>query len=104
MSLHATRSDLHLHEARQRLEHARASRLAQLQAFRETGTGTDDDHLLSEQKAAMERVLKEIEEAVARAEDGTYGTCLGCATPIPAERLEILPYARHCVACQRRTA
>jgi RNA polymerase-binding transcription factor DksA len=50
----------------------------------------------------MERVLEEIEEAFARIEDGTYGTCLGCARPVPAERLEILPYTRHCVACRRR--
>ncbi|GAB2756711.1 TraR/DksA C4-type zinc finger protein [Streptomyces bullii] len=103
MSLDATRAAPHLHEARQRLEHARTSRLAQLQALNETGHGSDD-HLLSMQKAAMERVLKEIEEAFARIADGTYGSCVGCAKPVPAERLEILPYTRYCVACQRRTA
>ncbi|WDV49449.1 TraR/DksA C4-type zinc finger protein [Streptomyces coeruleorubidus] len=103
MPLDATRAEPHLHEARQRLEHARTSRLAQLQALDETGPSTDD-HLLAVQKTAMERVLKEIEEAFARIEDGTYGTCLGCAKPVPAERLEILPYTRHCVACRRRAA
>ncbi|MBQ1093658.1 TraR/DksA C4-type zinc finger protein [Streptomyces sp. B93] len=101
MSLDTTRAEPHPHEARQRLEHARRSRLAQLEALKETGQ-TADDHLLSEQRTAMERALKEIEEAFARVEDGTYGTCLGCAKPIPAERLEILPYTRFCVACQRR--
>ncbi|MEV6180498.1 TraR/DksA C4-type zinc finger protein [Streptomyces sp. NPDC052015] len=101
MSLDVTRVEPHPHEARQRLEHARSSRLAQLQAFRETGQ-TSDDYLLSEQKTAMERTLKEIEEAFARIENGTYGTCLGCVKPIPGERLEILPYTRFCVACQRR--
>ncbi|MFF0203824.1 TraR/DksA C4-type zinc finger protein [Streptomyces sp. NPDC005017] len=103
MSLPATPADLHLHEARQRLEHARASRLAQLQALLETGPGVDG-HLLSEQKAATLSVLKEIEGALARVEDGTYGTCAGCAKPVPAERLEILPYTRHCVACRRLSA
>jgi RNA polymerase-binding transcription factor DksA len=78
------------------------SNLAQLHALSEKGQGTED-HLLSEQKTAMEQALKEIEEAVARVEDGTYGTCLGCRKPIPAERLEILPYTRYCVACRRRT-
>lgn len=102
MSLDANRAGLSLHEARQRLEHARISRLAQLQALDETGTSADD-HLLSEQKAAMERVLKEIEEAFTRIEDGTYGTCLGCSKAIPTERMEILPYTRYCVPCQRRT-
>ncbi|MEU1199973.1 TraR/DksA C4-type zinc finger protein [Streptomyces sp. NPDC005813] len=102
MSLDVTRAEPHLHEARQRLEHARDSRLAQLQALDGTGQ-TSDDYLLSEQKAAMQRALKEIEGAFARIANGTYGTCLGCAKPIPAERLEILPYTRFCVACQRRT-
>ncbi|MFF9277390.1 TraR/DksA C4-type zinc finger protein [Streptomyces griseosporeus] len=101
MSLDVSRAEPHPDEARQRLEHARSSRLAQLEALRETGQSADD-HLLSEQRTAMERVLKEIEAAFARIEDGTYGTCLSCAKPIPAERLEILPYTRHCVACRRR--
>jgi DnaK suppressor protein len=103
MSLEATRADLQLHEARQRLEHARTSRLAQLQALGETGQSAED-HLLSEQKSSMQRVLKEIDEAFARIEDGTYGTCLGCAKLIPVERLEILPYTRHCVPCRRHAA
>ncbi|AIR96147.1 TraR/DksA C4-type zinc finger protein [Streptomyces glaucescens] len=101
MSLDVTRVEPHPHEARQRLEHARRSRLAQLEALAGTGR-TSEDHLLSEQRTAMERTLGEIEEAFTRVENGTYGTCLGCAKPIPAERLEILPYTRFCVACQRR--
>lgn len=101
MSLDVSRAEPHPDEARQRLEHARTSRLAQLDALRETGQSADD-HLLSEQRTAMERVLKEIDAAFARIEDGTYGTCLSCAKPIPAERLEILPYTRHCVGCRRR--
>ncbi|WP_329325973.1 TraR/DksA C4-type zinc finger protein [Streptomyces luteogriseus] len=102
MSLDVTRAEP-LHDARQRLEHSRTSRLAQLQALDETRQATED-HLLAGQKTAMERVLKEIEEAFARIEDGTYGTCLACGKPLPAERLEILPYTRYCVACQRRSA
>ncbi|WP_030173709.1 TraR/DksA C4-type zinc finger protein [Streptomyces sp. NRRL S-813] len=91
------------HEARQRLEHARGTRLVQLQALTATGQ-TADDHLMSAQREAIERVLKEIDEAFARIEDGTYGICRGCAKPVPAERLEILPYTSHCVGCLRRPA
>ncbi|MEU9592666.1 TraR/DksA C4-type zinc finger protein [Streptomyces sp. NPDC048193] len=106
MSLDASRIEprperLTAHEARQRLEHARNTRMTQLQALGENG---QDDQLMSAQKTAIERVLKEIEEAFARVENGTYGTCLGCAKPVPGERLEILPYTRYCVACQRRAA
>ncbi|MCS0600094.1 TraR/DksA C4-type zinc finger protein [Streptomyces sp. LP11] len=91
------------YEARQRLEHARTSRLAQLRALEEAGRSTDDQ-LMSVQAEAIRGVLAEIDAAFARVEDGSYGTCLDCATPVPVERLEILPYTRYCVACQRRAA
>lgn len=103
MSLDVTRAEPHPHEARRRLEHARTSRLAQLRALAETER-SPDDHLLSAQKTAMERVLEEIEEAFTRIDEGTYGLCVGCGKPVPEERLEILPYTRHCVACGRRAA
>jgi RNA polymerase-binding transcription factor DksA len=88
-------------EIRQRLEHARSTRLAQLKALDESGQRSDD-HLTSTQKEAIKRVLAEIDEAFARVDDGTYGACLGCGKAVPPERLEILPHTRHCVACQRR--
>ncbi|GGW56061.1 TraR/DksA family transcriptional regulator [Streptomyces griseoloalbus] len=88
-------------EVRQRLEHARSTRVAQLKALDETGQ-SPDDHLMSTQKDAIERVLAEIDEAFARVDDGTYGVCLGCGKAVPPERLEILPHTRHCVTCQRR--
>ncbi|GAA0902777.1 TraR/DksA C4-type zinc finger protein [Streptomyces thermoalcalitolerans] len=109
MSLDAARTEPSLEraaaeEARRRLEHARGTRLVQLEALRETGRTTADDHLMSSQREAIERVLKEIDAAFARVENGTYGICLGCGKPIPAERLEILPYTAHCVSCLRRGA
>ncbi|MFH9011760.1 TraR/DksA family transcriptional regulator [Streptomyces sp. NPDC017943] len=90
-------------EVRRRLEHARSTRLTQLRALEETGHSVDD-HLTSMQRDAIRRVLEEIDGAFARVEDGRYGICLGCGDPVPAERLEILPYTPCCVACQRRAA
>jgi len=40
--------------------------------------------------------------ALARLEAGEYGTCATCGEPIPAERLQALPFAVRCVACQGR--
>ncbi|MGW0548857.1 TraR/DksA C4-type zinc finger protein [Streptomyces altiplanensis] len=91
------------HEARQRLEHERDSRLVQLKALEEAGQEADD-HSMAVQKDSLQRVLKDIGAAFGRVDDGTYGTCQDCAQPIPVERLEILPYARCCVGCQRRSA
>ena len=44
-------------------------------------------------------VLGEIERALERIDDGTYGLCERCGEPIAAERLEALPYAVRCVGC-----
>lgn len=52
--------------------------------------------------AAARQLLLETEAALARLEDGSYGLCAGCSNAISDERLEILPAARHCVACQAK--
>jgi RNA polymerase-binding protein DksA len=44
--------------------------------------------------------LAEVEAAIARIADGTYGECPDCGQPIPVARLEAYPTARRCVACQ----
>ena len=42
-----------------------------------------------------------VDEALARLDAGTYGTCLRCGLAIPIERLEALPWAARCIDCQR---
>ena len=44
--------------------------------------------------------LAEVEAALARLADGTYGECMDCGLPIPAPRLTAYPTARRCVGCQ----
>lgn len=44
--------------------------------------------------------LAEVEAAIARLADGTYGECADCGMTIPAARLIAYPTARRCVACQ----
>jgi DnaK suppressor protein len=41
-----------------------------------------------------------VEEALARLDAGTYGSCLRCGRPIAPERLAALPWAAHCIECQ----
>jgi RNA polymerase-binding transcription factor DksA len=50
------------------------------------------------------RTVADIDEALARIEDGSYGICDSCARPIPVARLEALPHARTCVRCAVRAA
>lgn len=42
-----------------------------------------------------------LEVAMSRLEAGTLGVCDGCGSEILAERLEIMPWASHCVPCQQ---
>ncbi len=48
-----------------------------------------------------EHILAEIDAALSRIEDGTYGTCTTCGRRIPGERLEARPWATLCIDCQR---
>ena len=67
----------------------------------DTATVTLDrevDYSLEENAA---HVLREIDDALKRLDDGTFGTCRRCGRPISPERLEALPWAAHCIDCQR---
>lgn len=49
----------------------------------------------------LENQLIEINNALERIDNGTYGVCTNCGQPIQAERLEALPQAELCIDCQR---
>jgi DnaK suppressor protein len=46
--------------------------------------------------------LREIEDALDRVEEGSYGTCEDCGAPINLERLKVLPFTTVCVQCQEK--
>ncbi|MBV8161191.1 MAG: TraR/DksA C4-type zinc finger protein [Acidimicrobiia bacterium] len=48
----------------------------------------------------IEAELADVEHALRRLDDGTYGTCEFDGKPIPEERLEVMPAARFCVQHQ----
>jgi RNA polymerase-binding protein DksA len=50
----------------------------------------------------IDGMLNRIDEALAKIEAGTFGTCDRCGKAIPPARLEALPYATLCVDCQAR--
>jgi RNA polymerase-binding protein DksA len=51
---------------------------------------------------AARQTVEEIEKALARMEDGTYGYCEICGDRIPVPRLEAIPWADQCVKCKSR--
>ncbi len=43
--------------------------------------------------------LKQVDEALEKIKNGTYGVCATCDQPIPEARLDVLPFAEFCVEC-----
>lgn len=77
--------------------------------------GTDDEHdpegatLAFERQhtaalltRALERIT-EINAAIGRLDDGTYGTCTRCGQPVGEDRLAARPTAATCIRCARLT-
>lgn len=55
---------------------------------------------------STERLLRsheEISSALARIRDGTYGDCVRCGNEIGLERLQVVPWAQFCTACQEES-
>jgi len=48
------------------------------------------------------RSLYELDDALKRIEDGSFGFCDECKGPIPKARLKAVPYTRLCVKCQEK--
>ncbi len=48
---------------------------------------------------ATRRELAEIEDALRRIEEGSYGTCQACGGPMGLQRIRAIPEARYCVSC-----
>jgi DnaK suppressor protein len=57
------------------------------------------DRLLVVASEARAKVA-EIDAAIGRVDEGTYGNCEACGKPIPKARLEVVPEATLCVRCK----
>jgi DnaK suppressor protein len=47
-------------------------------------------------------ILQLVDEAMERIKNGGYGTCVHCQEEVQQKRLEAVPWARHCIACQEK--
>src|SRR5438552_5663586 len=67
-----------------------------------------DDWAVADAMAAMDiasvsrvlSILTDVETALSRLADGSYGECVDCGVPIPFARLSAYPAAKPCVGCQ----
>ena len=63
-------------------------------------TQRDLDFCIGERETAR---LLELEAALKRLNEGTYGVCTLCAGPISEARLDVMPETAHCMACQTQS-
>jgi DnaK suppressor protein len=71
------------------------------QHMAEQGSDAYGQSLSLDLAAADRRLIKEIDDALQRIEDGTYGICELTGKPIKADRLEELPWARYSIEAAR---
>lgn len=50
----------------------------------------------------LEVTLQNVDDALRKFENGTYGLCENCGKPINEKRLQALPMATHCIDCQSK--
>ena len=92
------------------LRRALAGELEDLRNFKAAANSGDSadaafdagsDEIASQLAELEARELSQIERALARMKQGTYGLCEVCQVKIPVVRLNALPYSTTCVRCQR---
>jgi DnaK suppressor protein len=65
----------------------------------ELGSGNFDQEFTLSLLGSDKDALDQIEAAIERIENGSYGECETCGVKIPKSRLEAIPYAAQCVRC-----
>ena len=88
-------------------EHVRADQAAALEFSDDGVKDTVDMSLMDVNKELALRLgeresqmIADIDQALLRIHEGSYGTCARCGNPIDERRLEALPTARYDAACQ----
>lgn len=69
--------------------------------FADTATNIYDKELHLDLTEKNKQLLMDVEDALARIENGSYGKCEKCSADISIERLKALPFAKKCIKCER---
>lgn len=67
--------------------------------FAEQATQSENDDVLNALDDEAKMVVQQIDHALLRIKDGSYGICEKCGEPISEKRLEAIPYTSLCIKC-----
>jgi DnaK suppressor protein len=92
------------HELRHRMSAEKAAAIvSRLEDPSDSGDLSQQSHeewLFLNRNNLEKALLREVEDALVRVKEGTYGVCQECSEPISPKRLQALPWAKFCVRCQ----
>jgi RNA polymerase-binding transcription factor DksA len=69
------------------------------EGFADSGQVTAERGEVDALVGSLRDTLSDIDEALTKLDDGTYGVCENCSRPIGEPRLEAMPAARLCIGC-----
>ena len=69
------------------------------EGFADSGQVTAERGEVQALAGTLRETLQDIDAALGKIEQGTYGLCESCGRPIAEARLEAMPAARLCIAC-----
>ena len=72
--------------------------------FAEQAVERENDEVLTALDGSIRAEMAQLEKTLARLDSGAYGVCESCGKAIAPKRLEALPHATRCVACEKRNA
>lgn len=73
-----------------------------MSSFAEVGTESWDRETALRVAGTESEIVRDIDDALERIKNGSYGTCEGTGDPIPKARLEVFPWARYTVEHQEK--
>jgi len=84
------------------MDGARRSAVVHEEGLKDDGTDTYEQERAVSLAAGLRQALEEVDRALQKISEGSYGRCDVCGADIPLERLQILPQANLCVQCKSK--
>jgi DnaK suppressor protein len=69
--------------------------------FADRSHSTEERERVLTMARSLRTNLREVERAIAKLDDGSYGRCERCGNPIGDERLDAIPWATLCIDCKK---